>query len=155
MIFRKAGIILFNKIDRNQVIAGIFALMIFISGVLMIRIAYNQSIVESYESATKVLPEKTKIGMMDRFWQEYTGGTRQSVSQSEASAAKSAVDSSYGFMFGVDVVLAIAAAILLIQPFIVKRFGDKKPKREKNTLGTEKNNFVTEKNILGTGKNPQ
>lgn len=138
MIFRKVGITLFKKIGRNHIIAGIFALMIFITGALMIRIAYNESIVESYESATKVLPEKTKIGMMDRFWQEYTGGTRQNVSHSEATAAKSAVDSSYNFMFGVDIVLGIAVAILLIQPVIAKRIGEKKIKSEKNNLDTER-----------------
>jgi hypothetical protein len=97
--------------------------MILITGASMIRIAYNQNIVESYESSERILPEKTKIGMMDRFWQEYTGGTRKKVSQAEATAAQSTVDSSYGFMMGVDAVLGIALAIVILQPIVAKRFG--------------------------------
>lgn len=119
------------KVGREQVIGGIVILMIFVTSVSFIRIAYNQNIVESYESAAKILPEKTKIGMLDRFWQENMVRTRKNVSRSEAFAAKSAVDSSYDFMIGVDVILGIAAAVVAVQPIVAKKFGDKNSKTEK------------------------
>lgn len=137
MIFRKAGIIVNKiKIGREQVIGGIVVLMIFVTSVSFIRIAYNQNIVEAYELAAKILPEKTKIGMLDRFWQENMVRTRKNVSRSEAFAAKSAIDSSYSFMIGVDVILGIAAAVLALQPTIAKKLGDKNGKPEKKSLSS-------------------
>lgn len=111
------------KLGRNHVIGGIFALMILITGISMIRIGYNQNIVDSYESATMSVPERTKVGMLDSFWQKYTGGTRgQAATQVEAQRAESAVNSTYGFMIGADVILLIAAGVLILQPIIAQRF---------------------------------
>lgn len=89
----------------------------------MLRISYNEGIVDAYDASTKVLPERTKIGVMDRFWQKYTGGTRNTnVTQVEAQRAERAIDSAYGFMVGADVILILAAGILILQPIISKRF---------------------------------
>ena len=98
-----------------------FSLMILITGISMLRIGYNQNIVYSYESSTKILPERTKIGMMDRFWQEYTGGTRRNVSQIEAQRAERAIVSVYGFMISANVILIFAVGISFLKPVMVER----------------------------------
>lgn len=95
--------------------------MIFITGISMLRIGYNQNIVDSYKSSTKILPERTKIGMMDRFWQEYTDGTRRNASQIEAQRAERAIVSAYGFMIGANVILIVAAGSLFLKPVMVER----------------------------------
>lgn len=110
------------KLERNHIIAGIFALMILITGISMIRIAHNESLVESYEAAARILPERTKIGMFQAAWQQYTGNTPKNVSFIEAQRAKSAVNSTYSFMFGADAVLLIAAGVVILQPIILKKF---------------------------------
>lgn len=113
------------KFGRNHVIAGIFALIIFITGVSMIIINYNESLIESYEASERILPERTKIGMFQAAWQQYTGNTPKKVTQAEAVRAESTVKSIYNFMFGADAILIIAAGVVILQPIILKRIKDK------------------------------
>lgn len=111
------------KLGRTHIIAGIFALIVLVTGVSLFRISYNEDIIESYEALSQPLPERTKIGMLDAFWQKYTGGTRDKfVTQGEAVKAEAAIDSAYKIMIGADVVLAIAGIIFILQPIISKRF---------------------------------
>ena len=109
------------KLERNHIIAGIFALMILITGASMVRISYNESLIESYEASARIVPERTKIGMFQAAWQQYTGNTPKNVSFIESQRAKSAVSSAYSFMFGADIVLGIAAAVLILQPKISRK----------------------------------
>ena len=109
------------KLTRNHIIAGIFAIMILITGASMFRIAYNESLIEAYEAAARILPERTKVSMFQAAWQKYTGNTPKNVSFIEAQRAKSAVNSTYSFMFGADAVLLIAAGIVIVQPMLKKK----------------------------------
>ena len=109
------------KLGRNHVIALIFALLILITGISMVRIAYNESLIESYEAAARILPERTKIGRFQAAWQKYTGNTPKNVSFIEAQRAEMAVNSTYSFMFGADIILLVAAGVVILKPMILKK----------------------------------
>ena len=110
------------KLGRNHIIAGIFLLIVIVTGVSMLRINYNEGIIDSYEALSKPLYERSKIGMLDSFWQKYTGGTRNTaVTQVDAQRAQQTIDSAYSFMIGADVILLIAGAVLILKPIIAGR----------------------------------
>ena len=58
------------KLTHNNIIAGIFALIILVTGISMVIINYNEMLVESYEASARILPERTKIGMFQAAWQK-------------------------------------------------------------------------------------
>ena len=61
--------------------------------------------------------------MFDAYWQKYVGSTRiKNVTQTDALQAQRAIDSAYGFMIGADIVLMIAAGVILLQPIIAEKF---------------------------------
>lgn len=96
---------------RNQLIAGICALIVLVTAFSMFRIGYNEDIIDSYQAVSNPLPYNSKIGTLDRFWQKYTGGTRNtSVTFLDAQRAEDAIDSAYRWMIGLDAVLIIALA---------------------------------------------
>lgn len=114
------------KLERNHIIIGICALIVIITGASMLRISYNEDIISSYEALSNPLPERTKIGVLDAFWQKYTGGTRQKfVTQGDVIKAEKTIDSAYSFMIGADVVLLITVAVLIIQPAVSKKLKTK------------------------------
>lgn len=109
------------KLGRNHIIAGIVFLIVIVTGASMFRISYNQDIIDSYNALSNPLPERTKIGVLDRFWQKYTGGTRKIVTHGDAMRAETTIRNAYNFMIGADVVLGIAAGVLILQPIISGR----------------------------------
>ena len=114
------------KFGRNQIIAGVIGLLVAVTCVSMIRVTYNQNIVDTYERNTKKLPERTKIGILNAFWQQYLGNTdKKNITLGDAQKAKMVINSTYNFMFGVDGFLGIAAVILIVQPMIANRLKKK------------------------------
>lgn len=110
------------KLKRNHIFIILCALIIIITATSMFRISYNKDIISSYEALSNPLPERTKIGILDAFWQKYTGGTRNKfVTYGDAIQAEKTIEKAYSFMIGADVVLLIAAAVLVIQPAISKK----------------------------------
>ena len=110
------------KLKRNHIIIGICALILIITGASLLRINYNQSIIDSYEALSHPLPERTKLAVFESVWHKYTGFERDRfVTRGDAIQAESTIKSAYNFMVGADVVLLIAVAVLVIQPNISKR----------------------------------
>ena len=110
------------SLTRNNIIIGILILIVIITGASMLRINYNEGIVDSYDAISQPLPERSKIGVLDAFWQKYTGGTRYKfVTEGDARRAKQTIESAYNFMIGADVVLLIAAGVVFLQPIVSKR----------------------------------
>ena len=116
------------KLSRNHIVAGIFLLIVIITGVSMIRITYNERIIDTYNALSKPLYERSKVAMFEAVWQKYTGNTRdKSITQADAQRAEQTISSAYSFMIGADVILLIAAGVLFFQPLIAER-KNKKPK---------------------------
>ena len=64
------------KLKRNHIIIGICALILIITGASLLRINYNQSIIDSYEALSHPLPERTKLAVFESVWHKYTGFER-------------------------------------------------------------------------------
>ena len=112
------------KFERKHIIAGIFALIVIITSLSLIRISYNEGIINSYEALSHPLPERTKIGMFEAAWQKYTGNIpNKFVTHGDAVKAEKAIANAYSFMIGADIILLIAAAGVFVQPMISKKLG--------------------------------
>lgn len=110
------------SLTRNKIIIGIVILMFVITGALMLRINYNQRIVDAYEALSHPLPERTRIAMFEAVWQKYTGATpRRFVTEGDARAAQQTIESSYNFMIGANVILIIAISAVVLQPIVSKK----------------------------------
>ena len=110
------------SLTRNKIIIGIVILMIFITGALMIRINYNQRIVDAYDALSHPLPERTRIAVFEAVWQKYTGHTeRRFVTEGDARLAQQAIENSYNFMIGADVILLIAIGAVVIRANISQK----------------------------------
>lgn len=110
------------KLSRNHIIAGIFLLIFIVTGASMIRITYNERIIDTYNALSKPLYERSRVAMFEAVWQKYTGATRdKNITQADAQLAQQTINSAYSFMIGADVILAIAAGVLIIKPMIDER----------------------------------
>ena len=104
------------KFGRNQLIVGILIAMISITGIFMIRIAYNELIINSYEAISNPLPARSKLAVLEKSWREYNGATRDtSVTAVDAQNARSAVDSSSTIIVVADVILIAALAFVVVK----------------------------------------
>ena len=116
------------KLGRNNIIAVIFLLIVIVTGVSMLRISYNERIVDTYNALSKPLYERSRVAMFEAVWQKYTGNIRdKNITQADAQLAQQTISSAYSFMIGADVILLIAAGVLILQPIIAER-KKKKPK---------------------------
>jgi len=110
------------SLTRNKIIIGILILIFFITGALLLRINYNQRIVDAYDALSHPLPERTRIAMFEAVWQKYTGATpRKFVTEGDARAAQQTIENSYNFMIGADVILIIAMSVVILKPRIDSR----------------------------------
>ena len=116
------------KLGRNNIIAVIFLLIVIVTGVSMLRISYNERIVDTYNALSKPLYKRSRVAMFEAVWQKYTGNIRdKNITQADAQLAQQTISSAYSFMIGADVILLIAAGVLILQPIIAER-KKKKPK---------------------------
>lgn len=104
------------KLGRTQLIVGILALMILVTGIFMIRIALNELTINSYEANSNPLPARSKLAILEKSWNEYNGSTRDtSATARDAQNARNAVESSYTIITIVDVVLVAALAFVIVK----------------------------------------
>ncbi len=111
------------KLKRNHIIIGICTLIVIITGASMIRINYNENIINSYAALVNPLPERTRIGMFAAVWHQIAGNTRSRfVTEGDAKRAEVTIKRAYNFMIGADVILLIAVGVLVLQPIVSKKF---------------------------------
>lgn len=111
------------SLTRNKILIGIAILILIITGASLLRINYNQRIVDAYDALSHPLPERTRIAVFEAVWQKYTGFTRrQFVTEGDARTAQRTIENSYNFMIGADVVLLIAMGAVILRPIISERF---------------------------------